>query len=281
MPQPDQEAARWNAHVASYERVFEPLTDAFNRRALDLLGTLQGVELLDLAAGAGGAALTASMRGARVTAVDAAPAMVARILARGGGRVAAQVADAAALPFPDGSFGAALSSFGVVLMPNPVQGLAEMRRVLRPGSRAAIVTWTEPHRYEVASRLRDAVIAVRGTPPPLGERPAQLRFTDPDLLRALMESAGFAAVTIERVEASLHAPSAAVLAGSLDFAPGMAAMLDALGPDRDAVLRHFQSTLEADAGTGPVSLGAVAHIAVASRPPSEPTFQHQQSKDQP
>ena len=266
MTQPDQDAARWDAHVDAYERVFEPLTDAFNRRALDLLEPLDGVDLLDVAAGAGGAGLAAAARGARVTAVDAAPAMVARILTRGAGRVAARVADAAALPFPDGSFGAALSSFGVVLLPDPGQGLAGMRRVLRPGARAAVVTWTEPHRYEVASRLRDAAAAVRGAPPPMGELPAQLRFTDPDVLRALMADAGFADVAVERVEASLHAQSAAALAGSLGFAPGMVAMLDALGRDRDAVLRRFQATLEADQGTGPVALRAVAHIAVALRP---------------
>jgi len=100
----------------------------------------------------------------------------------------------------------------------------------------------------------------------MGELPAQLRFIDPDLLRALMADAGFAAVTVERVEASLHAPSAAALAGSLGFAPGMVAILDALGRDRDAVLRRFQSTLKADQGADPVALGAVAHIAVALRP---------------
>lgn len=54
MTQPDQDPARWDAHVAAYEHAFEPLTDAFNRRALDLLAPLDGVMLLDVAAGAGG-----------------------------------------------------------------------------------------------------------------------------------------------------------------------------------------------------------------------------------
>ena len=301
MTQPDQDAARWDAHVDLYESVFEPLTDAFNRRALDLLGPLDGVDLVDVAAGAGGAALAAAARGARVAAVDAAPAMVARIAARAalhgaaghgaaghasaghplgghvlggdtsggsvaGGRIEARVADAAALPFPAASFGAALSSFGVVLLPDPGRGVAELHRVLCPGGRVAVVTWTEPHRYEAATRLRDAVTAVRGAPPPFGDLPAQLRFTDPDRLRALLADAGFASVRVDRVEAALHAPSARALAASLGFAPGMAAMLDALGPDRDAVLHRFQAVLEAEQGMGAVALGAVAHIAVAVRP---------------
>lgn len=271
MIQPDQDPARWDQHVAAYESVFEPLTDAFNHAALGLLAPLGGVDLIDVAAGAGGAALAAAAQGARVVAVDGSPAMVARIAARAAlqaaeGRPEARLADAAALPFPGASFGAALSSFGVVLLPDPGRGMAELRRVLRPGGRVAVVTWTEPHRYEAASRLRDAVAAVRGAPPPLGDLPAQLRFTDPDRLRALLADAGFTSVRVERVEAALQAPSAAVLAGSLGFAPGMAAMLDSLGRDRDAVLHRFRAALEDAQGTGAVTLGAVAHVAVAVRP---------------
>ena len=270
MTQPDQDAARWDAHVDAYQHVFEPLTDAFNARALAMLGPLDGVDVLDVAAGAGGAAMAAAALGARVAAVDASPAMVARIAARaedctGPGKVAARLADAAALPFPAASFGAALSSFGIVLLPDPAAGMAELHRVLRPGGRAAVVTWTEPHRYEAAARLRAAVTAVQGAPPPMGDMPAQLRFTDPSRLRALLAGAGFASIQVERMEAALHAPSATDLAGSLGFAPGMAAMLEGLGPDRAAVLRHFRERLEADQGTGAVHLGAVAHVAVGVR----------------
>jgi ubiquinone/menaquinone biosynthesis C-methylase UbiE len=268
--QPDQDAARWDAHVAGYEAVFERLTDAFAARALDGLEPLAGAALLDLAAGAGGAALQAAARGARVTALDASPAMVARIRERaalaGIDAIAAECADGAAkLPVPDAAFDAALSCFGVVLFPDPAPALAELARVLRPGGRLAVVTWTEPERYELAVRLREAVIAVRGAPPPMAELPAQLRYTEPAALAALAEAGGFGAVRIERVEAALAAPSARALAGSLDFAPGMAAMLAGLGPDRARVLDAFAARLEADQGTGPVALAAVAHIAFAAR----------------
>lgn len=268
--QPDQDAARWDAHVADYEAVFEGLTDAFAARALDALEPLAGATLLDLAAGAGGAALQAAKRGARVTALDAAPAMVARIRERarqaGIGTITADCTDGTApLPFPDARFDAALSCFGVVLFPNPAPAISELARVLRPGGRLAIVTWTEPDRYELAARLRAAVVARRGAPPPMGDLPAQLRYTEPAAFAALVEASGFAAVRIERVEAALHAPSARGLAASLGFAPGMAATLDALGHDRAHVIEAFAAGLETDQGTGPVALGAVAHIAVASR----------------
>ena len=268
--QPDQDAARWDAHAAGYETVFETLTEAFAARALDGLEPLRGAALLDLAAGAGGAALQAAARGARVTALDAAPAMVARIRERArapDAAVTAEVADGTApLPSSDAAFDAALSSFGLVLFPDPEPALAELRRVLRPGGRLAVVTWTEPHRFELGARLRDAGLAHDAEPPPSDDVPAQLRYAEPADFAALVAGGGFAEVRIERVEAALRARSARDLAASLAFAPGMAAMLEGLGPRRGAVVETFAARLEADQGGGPVRLGAVAHIAFAVRP---------------
>lgn len=265
--QPDQQPARWDAHVAGYERVFEPLTDAFAARALVMLGPLPDLALLDVAAGAGGAALLAARQGAQVTAVDASPAMAARIAVRAsqaGLAVTTAVGDGMSLDLPDGAFDRGLSCFGVVLFPDPARGMAELHRIIRPGGRAAIVTWTQPHRYELATRLRAATVAVCGAPPS-GDLPAQLRFIDPDRLRGLLSDAGFRSIAVETVKSALHAPSARELAASLAFAPGMAAMLDALGSDRHAVLDAFTAQLLADGHTGCVSLGAVAHVAIGDR----------------
>jgi len=261
--QPDQDPSCWDAHADAYGRVFEPLTVGFVRQALDRLEPLAGCDLLDVAAGAGGAALEALRRGARVTAVDGSAAMVRRIAARAPG-IDARMMDGVALALPDAGFDIGLSCFGIVLFPDPAAGMAELRRVLRPGGRVAIITWTELHRYALAARLRDATIAVRGAVPP-GELPAQLRFVEPERLRALVAGAGFAEVRVERLEADLLATSAPALAASLAFAPGMAAMLDALGADRPAVMRNFADRLAADQGPGEVRLEAVAHVALAVR----------------
>jgi ubiquinone/menaquinone biosynthesis C-methylase UbiE len=265
--QPDQDVARWDRHAASYEAVFERLTDAFAAQALDLLEPLAGATLLDLAAGAGGAALQAAARGAHVTAFDASAAMVTRTRTRAAGRavVAEQVDARWPLPRPDAAFDVALSCFGVVILPDPVPALRELHRVLRPAGRLAVVTWTEPGRYELATRLWAAVERVRGAPPQAGPVPAQLRYTDPEALAALMRAGGFDAPAITRVEAPLRAGSARALAAALDFAPGMAALLGGLGTDRVAVEAAFAQALEADQGTGPVALGAVAQIGVATR----------------
>ncbi len=262
--QPDQDPSRWDGHADAYERVFEPLTTAFAGQVLDRLEPLAGLDLLDVAAGAGGTALEALRRGARVTAVDGSAAMVRRIAARAPG-VAAHQMDGTALALPDAGFAIAMSCFGVVLFPDPAAGMAELHRVLRPGGRVAIITWTEPQRYALASRLHQAIIALCGAPLPSGELPAQLRFVGPERLHALVAGAGFADISIVPLAAELHAASAAALAASLGFAPGMQALLDSLGPDRPAVLQEFAGRLADDQGPGPIRLGAVAHAALAVR----------------
>jgi SAM-dependent methyltransferase len=268
--QPDQQPARWDDHVAVYESLFEPLTDVFARRALDRLGVAPGCRLIDVGAGSGGAALLAAQRGADVLAVDASRAMAARIRERAArsqlaGRVRAEVMDGMALDLPDASFDAALSVFGVILFPDAALGTREIARVLKPNGRAAIVTWTEIERYELAVRLMAAVTAVRGPQPPPPSLPAQLRFRDQAAFRNLLAEARLVVEDVERVEQHWRLPSARFIADHIAFAPGMAAMLAAQGEDRAAVLDAFVAALQRDQGRGEVALTAVAQIAIAAK----------------
>lgn len=264
--QPDQRPERWDDHVRLYEEVFEPLSLAFARSAIARLEPRPGMRVLDVAAGPGGAALALAESGAAVTAIDGSPGMVERTRRRAaaaGATVEARVMDGMALAFPDAAFDAALSSFGVVLFPDAARGLAEMRRVVRHGGRVAVVTWTQPERYEVAAVLREAIGSLGPESSAAGPLPAQLRFTAPEAFEDLFVEAGFAHVTIETAEAALEAPSARWLAERIRFAPGMDAWLSGLGERREAALDAFAARLERTHGSGPLSLGAVASIGVA------------------
>ena len=102
-------------------------------------------EVLDVAARNGNATLAAARRGARVTSTD----YVSTLLDRGAERARAegldvrfQVADAEALPFPDASFDAVLSTFGVMFAPDHAMAASEMARVCRPGGRIGLANWT-------------------------------------------------------------------------------------------------------------------------------------------
>lgn len=263
--QPDQQPERWNDYVFTYETVFEPLTDRFARAALEALALPLGSRVLDVAAGTGGAALMAARSGADVLAIDAAPGMVARIKARAAGlglRLRAAAMDARALNLADASFDVALSIFGVILCPDPVGALREIARILAPGGRVALVTWTEPERYELASRLMAAIARVRGPQSSPTSLPAQLRFRAEADFRALFLQAGLEVERIAKIETTLDAPSARWLGEKLAFAPGMAATLAGLGAQKDAVIERFVADLESDQGGGPIALTAAAMLGI-------------------
>ena len=266
--QPDQQAALWDNHVAVYEAVFEPLTTTFGSQALGLLGISPGGRIIDAGAGCGGLALLAQDCGIDVLAIDASEGMVQRIRARAEaagarpGRIRAEVMDVGALMLPDDSFDGAISVFGVVLLADAEGGMRELARVVKPGTPVAVVTWTETHRYELATRLLDAISAVRGPMPAPKTVPAQLRYQEPAVFRTLLASAGLQVRSITRLEERWTLPSAAWITENIAFAPGMAAMVRGLGSDRDAVLQYFKTTLERDQGPSQVTLSAVAHVGI-------------------
>jgi len=263
--EPDQQPRRWDDHVALYEEVFEPLTQSFLESGIAALALEPQSQVLDSGAGTGGAALELARRGHRVTAIDASTAMVARIKDRAfatGLMIEALTMDGQNLLFSDASFHAALSILGVILFPDAVRGLSELRRVVRPGGRIVLVTWTAPAAFELASELRAAALSVLGNLPPR-PLPAQLRFREREEFQALFAAAGLPTAEISGVTAKLVAPSAAWLAERLSFAPGMAALLDGFGAAKAEVTEAFRSRLEAMRGSQGVSLSARAYLGSA------------------
>lgn len=121
----------------------EPLLRALEPVARVLAG-LAGVgsdtSVLDVGAGDGNVAMACLDLGAEVAACDVAPAMVQLGRARCH-RARWRVADAQDLPYPDGRFDAALSSFGAVLAPRARRTARELVRVVRPGGVVAITAW--------------------------------------------------------------------------------------------------------------------------------------------
>jgi ubiquinone/menaquinone biosynthesis C-methylase UbiE len=264
--EPDQQPHRWDDYVALYEEVFEPLTQCFSESAIAALALAPQSQVLDSGAGTGGAALELARRGHRVTAIDASTAMVARIKERAsrcGLMIDALTMDGQSLRFADASFHAALSILGVILFPDAVRGLSELRRVVRPGGRIVLVTWTAPEAYELAGELRAAALSVLGSLPPR-PLPAQLRFREREDFLALFAAAGLPTAEISEFTAKLVVPSAAWLAERLSFAPGMAALLDGFGAAKGEVTAAFRSRLEALRGSRRISLSACAYLGSAT-----------------
>ena len=157
---------------------------------------------------------------------------------------------------------AALSVLGVILFPDAERGLAEMRRVVRPGGRVSVVTWTQPQNYELAAELRAAVQAVWQEQPP-APLPAQLRYREEAISGRCSEPPALASRVITTMTARLEAPSARWLSERIGFAPGMAAMMAGLGDREPAVIQRFIENLETRLGKGPIGLSGVAFIGTA------------------
>jgi ubiquinone/menaquinone biosynthesis C-methylase UbiE len=111
----------------------------------EAVDVLAGERVLDVAAGNGNASLAAARRFAEVTSTDYVPALLEQGLRRAEADrllITPHVADAERLPFADGSFDVALSTYGVMFAPNQGQAARELLRVVRPGGRIGLANWT-------------------------------------------------------------------------------------------------------------------------------------------
>ena len=117
--------------------VGEDLCEALDLRA--------GQRVLDVAAGNGNASLAAARRGCQVTSTDYVPALLERAAERAAAdRLSIEFleADAENLPFEDGAFDVAMSTFGVMFTPDQERAAAELLRVCRRGGKIGLANWT-------------------------------------------------------------------------------------------------------------------------------------------
>lgn len=139
-----------------------------------------GERVLDVAAGNGNATLAAARRFAQVTSTDYVPELLERGAERAranGLSVRFQVADAENLPFADGTFDAAMSTFGVMFTPQQARAAQELARVVRSGGRIGLASWTPEGFIGDLFRLIATYV-----PPPAGLQSPMLWGTEPRIV---------------------------------------------------------------------------------------------------
>lgn len=199
MPDAGRERDRWAASADAWDRWADPmadLADKLNRSLLDAAGLVEGHRLLDLASGAGEPALSAARRAGAdglVVGSDLVPGMMAGAVRRArsveGPAPAFTAADMTALPFADAAFDGVTCRFGIMFVPAVDSALREVRRVLRPGGKAAFMVWGPRAGNGLFAEIGDAVADHLGDD---GSMDPLFRFAAPDLLCDLMRAAGFA-----------------------------------------------------------------------------------------
>jgi ubiquinone/menaquinone biosynthesis C-methylase UbiE len=189
---------RWTAGLADWPRSVSEIV-------VHAADPSRAARILDVSSGRGEPVLRmATLIGpsARIVATDPAPehlefvAAQAAKLALAGVSICAAAAEA--LPFTDESFDIVTCQLGIAFFADPVQGLAEMRRVLRRTGRLVLATWGPREQSSIYISTIGIIGNHVGTSQPDSGVPDPYRYGDPEILAFEMRRAGFSEL-VERI----------------------------------------------------------------------------------
>ncbi|MBC7729497.1 MAG: class I SAM-dependent methyltransferase [Microbacteriaceae bacterium] len=269
-------APGWNAHTAEIGAWLGRATDAMCRMA----GVSTGSRVLDVAAGAGEQTLViARLVGPRgqVLATDLSPTIVAlaraNAAAAGFAQVETRVADGEDLGVAAATFDAVVCRLGLMLFPDPLRGVREMYRALRPGGGACTVVFSRPEHNPCLTILLSTAFQHAGLPARDPLLPGGLlSLGQPGHVDRLFRSAGFHDVATTALDAVFRMPS---VDHYLDFVRSsaspilniLAALTPAAADAAWAEMRHRLDVFTTSEGwAGPNEL-----LLTAGRRPSEST----------
>jgi SAM-dependent methyltransferase len=191
------ERRRHDSLASTYRDFFTPITALAIPALLAAAGTGPASTLLDVATGPGSVAAEAKRLGASPIGLDLSPGMIALATASNPG-IDFRVGDVEHLPFADQSFDAVVCNFGVGHFPWPEAAVAECMRTLKSGGRIALSWWDQPDKQRIQGLFRDAIAEVGVAPPrDVPAAHSNLRFSDADAFRNLLEGAGLGDVRVE------------------------------------------------------------------------------------
>ena len=180
----------WGKHAEDFATYLEQVGLPLYGAVLDAARVTHGTRLLDAGCGAGLLALLASLRGARVTALDASAALLAIVRARIP-QADVREGDLEALPFADASFDAVAAVNSVFYAADMGAAMSELARVVQPGGRVVVTAWGPPERCEFLTAVLPALGPLMPPPPP-GAEPGHpvLTLAEPGALATVLERAG-------------------------------------------------------------------------------------------
>ena len=188
-------------------RTFGPWIEAM----IDLADPQPGEHVLDVACGTGMATRLAAARvtpSGRAVGLDIDPGMIA--VARShpampaNGPLEWHCESALKMPFEDQTFDLVLCFHGLQFFPDRVAGLAQMRRVLKPGGRLIATVWRSIEYCKGPDALVKS-LSRHGIDASAAQRPYALG--DADELKGLLRQAGFQQADVQTRRLDVHFPS--------------------------------------------------------------------------
>jgi ubiquinone/menaquinone biosynthesis C-methylase UbiE len=241
----------------NYDRYLGPtLFEPFAKDMAARLKHERPRKILELACGTG--VLTHRLRDtlgqeAQLVATDLNPGMLAFAQGKfsGNENLEWQEADAGALSFSNGSFDAVICQFGLMFVPDKEAAMREAYRVLARGGVFLFNVW-DSMEHNPFGRIAHKTIAsfFESDPPTFYELP--FGFFDADLIRSLLQRAGFKAVEALLVTLPCRSPSAAEFAIGLVRGNPVSTAIQERGVDVDDVIRAVSQKIAQRYGLAPV-----------------------------
>jgi len=218
--------------------------------------------LVDLACGTGNAALAAAAGGARVTAVDITPELIAigeRKAEAAGRSVTWVTADASDTGLPGRSFDAVVSNMGTIFV-EPVRLVAEVSRLLESGGALGFSSWV----HDPANPFFTPIVEILGPPPASGYSPDQ--WGDPDTITTRLAAqfddvdikTGLHTWRFESVDAGMH-----FLARESPLHVNVLSRVD--GTQHDRLLAAFETALQAHVDADEAVSFETPYVVVTAR----------------
>lgn len=261
------ERSMWEQRADAYASGLERLTTLTIEPLLDAAGVRAGTDLLDVGTGPGFVAAAAAARGANVTGIDVADAMVElaqRRVPSGWFRRAS----AEDLPLPDDAFSAVVGNFVLLHLGYPDRGMAEARRVLRAGGRAVFSIWETSAVNRAFGVVSDAIEqAGVEAPPDLPMGPAPFHSGDHDALAALLRDAGFEAISVDVCSGTVRVDAAEWWSAIAHSTPRTGSLIERQTPAVQAEIRKRYDDLIAPYADGAETVLPVAAVLASATLP--------------
>jgi SAM-dependent methyltransferase len=191
----------WVERQDIFEKGFTHITAAL----MDFAALVPGMNVLDIGCGAGSTtlAIAKAVAPGKAVGIDISAPLIAsaKERARAANSPAEFIeADASDHPFAP-EFDLAFSRFGVMFFADPVRSFGNIRKALKPGGRLAFICWCP---FEESASVYEPYAAARDLLPPeepvKPHAPGPFGLADSKRTFSILTHAGYAGITIERVE---------------------------------------------------------------------------------
>jgi ubiquinone/menaquinone biosynthesis C-methylase UbiE len=239
----------WERAAAGWGKVADRVHDwavGVSATMVDALAPQPGDRVLELAAGPGDTGFMAAeliAPGGTLISSDGAEAMLevsrARAAAQHISNVEFRQLELEWIDLDTASVDGVLCRWGIMLIADPESAAREIRRVLKPGGRAALAVWDTPESNPWATIPRQALVALGHLEPPDPAIPNQFSLAGDGQLEELLAGAGFlevkvAPVAMQRAFESLDQ----YLAETLEMSPSLGATAAQLSDSERAAIRE-------------------------------------------